>query len=56
MKKINLFLHICNIMRKAVIDKIDSTGMFNDVFKNVEDLEDIRNKKIKKKKGKNDAK
>ena len=54
MKRKNSGLHICTFIRKTVVDRIDSKGLFKDLFKDIEDLNEIRNKKIKKKKGKKD--
>ena len=52
--KKSLVHHICNFKRKTIVEKVDPKGMFKDVFKDVEDINDMRNKKIKKKKGKKD--
>ena len=46
--------HICELNSKAIVSKIDTKGFFTEVFRDVDDLSELRNKKIKKKKAKKD--
>ena len=46
----------CKLSSKAIVAKVDTKGLFRDVFRDVDDLDELRNKKIKKRKGKKDDK
>ena len=55
-KRKNSARRTCELTSKAIVAKVDSKNLFRDVFRDVDDLSEVRNKKIKKKKGRKDEK